>query len=75
MLERRADLGGREHVFAGMAAISPDFVLAVGRGGVSVEDGVRNIFHRCFKFKLFHFDDDRDLHRQHREMLHWRISL
>ena len=40
MLERRADLGGREHVFAGMAAISPDFVLAVGRGGVSVEDGV-----------------------------------
>ena len=21
------------------------------------------IFHRCFKFKLFHFDDERDLHR------------
>ena len=40
VLERRADLGGREHVFTGMAAISPDFVLAVGRGGVSVEDGV-----------------------------------
>ena len=40
MLERRADLGSREHVFTGLAAISPDFVLAVGRGGVSVQDGV-----------------------------------
>ena len=41
MLERRrADLGGRDHVFTGVAAISPDFVLAVGRGGVPVEDGV-----------------------------------
>ena len=40
MLERRADLGGREHVFTGMAAISPDLVPAVSGGGVSVEDGV-----------------------------------
>ena len=41
MLERRrADLGGREHVFTGVAAEPLDFVLAVDRGGVSVQDGV-----------------------------------
>ena len=27
-------------MFPSVAAMSPDFVLAVGRGGVSVEDGV-----------------------------------
>ena len=44
MLERR--VGGpwlpraREHVFTGVAAEPPDFVLAVGGGGVPVQDGV-----------------------------------
>ena len=39
-------------------------VQTVAPEGSSATEGYkRNIFHRCFKFKLFHFDDERDLHR------------